>query len=106
MDCAYLVREMRERNAKPNFRLLWAMMFYLDEFPEKMHRPRRMPTLFAKLPPAYYEADAVVAELERQHTAGATQIADLELVTRALRRRKPEGLDRFSAAVRSLARRR
>ena len=36
----YLVREMRERNATPNFRLLWAMMLYLDEFPARMHRPK------------------------------------------------------------------
>jgi len=95
----YLVREMRERNAKPNFRLLWAMMFYLDEFPEKMHRPKENAYLFAKLRQRTHEADAVVAELERQHTAGATQLRDLELALGHYEGGMPDGLDRFSAAV-------
>jgi hemerythrin-like domain-containing protein len=95
----YLVREMRERNAKPKFNLLWAMMFYLDEFPEKMHRPKENAYLFARLRQRTHEADAMVAELERQHTAGARQLRDLEVALGHYEGGMPDGLDRFAAAV-------
>lgn len=95
----YLVREMRERNATPNFRLLWAMMFYLDEFPERMHRPKENAYLFARLRQRTHEADAVIAELERQHTDGARHTRDLELALGHYEAGMPDGLDKFAAAV-------
>ena len=95
----YLVREARERKTKPDFRLLWAMMFYLDEFPEKMHRPKEDAYLFAKLRQRTHEGDAVVTELERQHVAGAQHARDLELALGHYEAGMPDGLDRFSAAV-------
>ncbi len=95
----YLVRETRERRAKPNFRLLWAMIFYLDEFPEKMHHPKENAYLFAKLRQRTHDADTVVAELERQHLAGARNVRDLKLALGHYEAGMPDGLDRFSAAV-------
>jgi len=99
----YLVREMRERNAKPDFRLLWAMIFYLEEFPEKMHHPKENAYLFARLRQRTDEADTVIAELERQHLAGARHIRDLELALGHYEAGMPDGLDRFSAAVEKFA---
>jgi hemerythrin-like domain-containing protein len=99
----YLVREIRERNSKPDFRLLWAMIFYLDEFPEKLHHPKENTYLFARLRLRTHEADAVVAELERQHLAGAERIRDLELALGYYEAGMPVGLDRFSAAVEKFA---
>ena len=95
----YLVREMRERNATPNFRLLWAMMFYLDEFPEKMHRPKESAYLFAKLRKRTHEADNVIAQLEQQHIVGGRHIRDLELALGHFEAGSSDGLERFSAAV-------
>lgn len=95
----YLVREMLERNAKPDFRLLWAMIFYLEEFPEKMHHPKENAYLFARLRQRTHEADTVVAELERQHLAGARHVRDLELALAHYEAEMPDGLANFSAAV-------
>lgn len=99
----YLVREMRERNVAPDFGLLWAMMFYLDEFPEKMHHPREDAWLFARLRQRTHEADAVVMELERQHIAGAGRMRELELALGHYEAGTPGGLERFSAAVEKFA---
>lgn len=99
----YLVREMRERNAKPNFRLLWAMIFYLDEFPGKMHHPKEDAYLFARLRQRTGEADKVVAELERQHVAGTRHVRDLELTLGHYEAGLPDGLEKFSAAVERFA---
>lgn len=97
----YLVREMRERNAKPDFRLLWAMIYYLDEFPEKLHHPKEDAYLFARLRLRTDEADQVVAELERQHQAGAGSVRELELALGHFEACMPEGMERFSSAVES-----
>lgn len=99
----YLVREIRERGAKPDFRLLWAMIFYLDEFPEKLHHPKENAYIFARLRQRTHEADTVVAELERQHVAGARHVRDLELALGQYEAGMPGGEDRFAAAVETFA---
>ena len=42
----YLVREIGERGRKPDFRLLDAMMYYIDTFPERFHHPKEDRYLF------------------------------------------------------------
>jgi hemerythrin-like domain-containing protein len=96
---SYIVDEINQSNSKPDFRLLWAMIFYLDEFPEKLHHPKENAWLFARLRQRTHEADAVIAELERQHVAGARNIRDLELALGQYEAGKPDGLEVFSAAV-------
>ena len=95
----YLVREINEGNSKPDFRLLWAMIFYLDEFPEKLHHPKENTYLFARLRQRTREADAVIAELESQHVVGARHIRELELALGHYEAGMPDGLEAFSAAV-------
>jgi hemerythrin-like domain-containing protein len=99
----YLVRETRERKATPDFGLFRAMIFYLEEFPEKQHHPKENAYLFARLRQRTREADAVVAELERQHIAGAGRVRDLELALGRYEAGKPDGLEKFSAAVAAFA---
>ncbi|MDP2824074.1 MAG: hemerythrin domain-containing protein [Sulfuritalea sp.] len=95
----YLVREMRERQAKPDFRLLWAMIFYLDEFPEKLHHPKENAYLFARLRERTHEADTAIAQLEQQHIVGGGHVRDLELALGHFEAGSPDGLEKFSAAV-------
>jgi hemerythrin-like domain-containing protein len=99
----HLVREMRERNVAPDFGLLWAMMFYLDEFPEKMHHPKEDAWIFARLRQRTHVADDVVMELERQHRAGAGRVRDLELALGHYQAGKPGGLESFSVTVETFA---
>ncbi len=95
----YLVRECRTRNKSPDFRVLWAMIFYLDEFPEKLHHPKESAYLFARLRQRTHEADAIIADLERQHQAGGRHVRDLELALGHLEAGSPDGLENFSAAA-------
>jgi hemerythrin-like domain-containing protein len=99
----YLVSETRERNATPDFGLLRAIIFYLEEFPEKQHHPKENAYFFARLRQRTHEADAVVAELERQHIAGAGRVRDLDLALGRYEAGKPDGLENFSAAVAAFA---
>ena len=99
----YLVREMREKGAAPDFKLLWAMIYYIDAFPAKMHHPKENAYLFARLRLRTREADAVLDELEREHAAGTRQVHELEHALGYFEADKPDGFEVFAAAVEKFA---
>jgi hemerythrin-like domain-containing protein len=98
-----LLREMREKGNPPDFKLLWAMLYYIDAFPEKLHHPKEDVYLFARLRARTHEADAVLDELERQHADGARQARELEHALGYYEADKPDGFEVFAAAVEKFA---
>lgn len=99
----YLVRESHTKNTRPDFRVLWSMIFYLDEFPAKMHHPKENAYLFYRLSQRTHEADTVIANLERQHSATEQHVRALELALGHYEAGLPDGLEKFSAAVEKFA---
>lgn len=95
----HLVREMRERGKVPDFRLLGAMLYYLDAFSEKLHNPKESTYLFSLLRKRTDEADAVLDLLEKQHAESALLGRDLEHALARLEAGMPDGLPAFSNAV-------
>lgn len=57
--------------------LLRAMLFYIEQFPERLHHPKEERHLFARLRRRSGECDALLDELERQHRAGAERFSQL-----------------------------
>ena len=55
--------------------LLRAMLFYIEQFPERLHHPKEDAYLFRCLRARSGECDALIAELEQQHAAGAAHLA-------------------------------
>jgi len=90
----YLVREIRERGAKPDFSLLGAMIYYIDAFPERFHHPKEDRYLFRLLRTRCREAGPLIDRLETEHRAGAEKIRLLE---QALARYQQGGASEFSA---------
>jgi len=98
----FIVREMQEKGAPPDFKLLWAMIYYMDAFSERLHNPREDAYLFARLRQRTHTADAVLAELERQHADGALHIRQLELALGQLEAGVPGALEAFVTATEHL----
>ncbi|GAA4345755.1 hemerythrin domain-containing protein [Variovorax defluvii] len=73
-----LLREHRRRNTLPDFDALQAMLFYVDEFPEKLHHPKESRLLFPKLRGHDAHTDAVLDRLDRDHAHGEQAIRELE----------------------------
>ena len=59
------------------FDVLRAMLFYIDEFPERQHHPKESKLLFPKVLRLAPEIEATLERLEREHKGG-------ELAVRAL----------------------
>lgn len=73
-----LLAEHRRRATLPDFSVLRAMLFYVDEFPERLHHTKESEMLFPKLRQRSSEAGAVLDRLDRDHAGGERAIRELE----------------------------
>jgi hemerythrin-like domain-containing protein len=60
------------------FDVLRAMLFYIDEFPEKRHHPKETELLFPKIARASPETLAVIQRLEADHRQGEHRVRELQ----------------------------
>ena len=95
----FLVRDMQEKHIAPDFKLLWAMIYYMDAFSERLHNPREDAYLFTALKSRTHEADEIIATLERQHVESGTHVRQLELALGQLEADIPGALEEFAAAA-------
>jgi hemerythrin-like domain-containing protein len=66
--------------AKPAsfFEVLRAMLFYIDEFPERQHHPKESELLFPKVAALDAEAATVIAQLDEDHAKGEAVVRELQ----------------------------
>ena len=73
-----LARAAQDPSVRPEFEVFRAMIYYIDQFPERMHHPKEDQYLFARLEQRAPQAKALIDELRAEHVAGAQLIRDLE----------------------------
>lgn len=73
----FLVRETRETGRAPSFALLHAMLYYIENFAERLHHPKEESYVFRKLRERTSECDETLDELERQHAQGHALVEEL-----------------------------
>ena len=95
----HLVREMRDRQKAPDFRLLGAILYYLDAFSERLHNPKEAKHIFGRLRSRTHEADTLLDVLDRQHAESSRLGQELDRALVMFESGVPEGLARFSTAV-------
>jgi len=59
------------------FDVMRAMLFYIDEFPERNHHPKESDLLFPRVARVAPHAMATIDQLERDHMQGETRVRDL-----------------------------
>jgi hemerythrin-like domain-containing protein len=60
------------------FDVLRAMLFYIDEFPERMHHPKETDLLFPKVLKAQPALANVIRRLDNEHHAGENRVRELQ----------------------------
>ena len=73
-----LLAQHRRQGTLPDFAALRAMLFYVDEFPEKRHHRKETELLFPKLRARTTLAHDVLDHLDGDHASGERSIRDLE----------------------------
>lgn len=95
----HLVREIRAARLAPDFRLLRAMVYYVDAFPERMHHPKEETWLFAPLARCTQAADADLRILHEEHESGARLIRELGHALLCYEHENEAGFALFAATV-------
>lgn len=95
----FLVREALEKGRELDFKLLWAMIYYMDAFSQRLHDPREEAYLFAKVIERTREADEIIARLKQQHADSAEHLRKLELMLGQLEAGVPGSLAAFAREV-------
>lgn len=73
-----MLRRGPGEDAQPYFDAMRAMLFYIDEVPEKEHHPKESQLLFQPLLRRAPELARMLEQLEREHTNGETAVRDLQ----------------------------
>ena len=74
-----LMVERGPRDASDQFfDVLRAMLFYIDEFPEKLHHPKETELLFPKIARAAPQTRETIAQLDRDHHRGEGAVRELQ----------------------------
>lgn len=74
----YLVHQIRDRAAKPNFELFGTMIYYIDTVPERFHHPKEDQYLFWLLRIRHPGAAPLLDRLKYEHRIAADKIRALE----------------------------
>lgn len=78
LSLSMLVRRARQDRQPPPFDVLRAMLFYVDEFPEKRHHRKESELLFPKLRARTPQHRDVLDRLDLEHSRGELRIRELE----------------------------
>ncbi|WP_428423179.1 hemerythrin domain-containing protein [Methylibium sp.] len=91
-----LLAEHRRRGTLPDFGMLRAMLFYVDEFPERLHHAKESKLLFPMLRARSGERTAILNRLDQDHAQGEQFIRKLEheLLAFEVMAETPQGEDR------------
>lgn len=73
-----LVAQSRRTRSAPDFGLLRAMLFYLDEFPERLHHAKESQLLFPRIRLRCPELASVLDRLDADHARGEAAIRGVE----------------------------
>jgi hemerythrin-like domain-containing protein len=78
----HALRQMLKRGAgdQPEqfFDVVRAMLFYIDEYPERQHHPKESDLLFPKTLRAAPQLMPVIEQLESQHIEGQSRVRELQ----------------------------
>lgn len=73
-----LLAEHRRHQTRPDFDALRAMLFYVDEFPERLHHPKESELLFPKLRALAPQSRELLDRLDSDHDRGERAVRALQ----------------------------
>jgi hemerythrin-like domain-containing protein len=81
------------------FEVVSAMLFYIDEFPERLHHPKETELLFPKVALRDPETAELIARLDKEHAQGESAIRELQYLLKAWELLGPTRREAFEVAT-------
>jgi hemerythrin-like domain-containing protein len=94
-----LLAQARREEALPDFEVLRAMLFYVDEFPERLHHTKESELLFPLMRERAPELAPLLARLDGDHARGEAAIREVEHALLAFEVMGESRRDAFEQAV-------
>jgi hemerythrin-like domain-containing protein len=94
-----LARTLQDPAVRPRFEVLRAMIYYIAEYPERLHHPKEDEQVFARLAARAPEAKPLLEELAAEHVRGRDMLRELEHAALELEQTWPRGAAEFAAVL-------
>ena len=94
-----LLTQARRDHKLPDFSVVRAMLFYIDEFPERLHHTKETQLLFPKVRARMPELSATLDRLDADHGQGERAVRELEHLLLAFEVMGESRRDAFEQAV-------
>jgi len=94
-----LLRDIATERIEPDFRLLSAALYYIDDFPERCHHPKEERYFFSTLRERSSEFDPLLDELESEHVTSAHTMAHLHRALVHYQADAPQALAALRAGI-------
>jgi hemerythrin-like domain-containing protein len=94
-----LLAQARREGRMPDFEVLRAMMFYVDEFPERLHHTKESELLFPLLRERAPELATTLSRLDNDHARGEAAVREVEHALLAFEVMGESRRDAFEQAV-------
>lgn len=98
-----MLQEVQAQRMTMDFPLFWAMVYYIDAFPDRLHHPKEDDWLFARLKQRTPLADSLIDTLQRQHQAEPAALGGIRRHLGNFEAGVPASLEALQAAVAAYA---
>jgi hemerythrin-like domain-containing protein len=86
-----------------DYRLLWSIVYYIDEFPDRLHHPKEDDVLFPRVRARTRDIDAALDDLARQHDNGRVHLAGMKTLLGRMEAEIPGAVREFADKVATYA---
>ena len=94
-----LLRDISELRSEPDFTLLCTALYYIDEFPERVHHPKEDEYLFATLRRRTAKFNPILDRLQGEHVRSAQMMTLVQRELVHYQGGAPNGLRRLRTAL-------
>ncbi len=95
--------DMAAGKLTPDYKLLWSIIYYIEEFPERLHHPKEETALFPRIRARCHDIDDTLDELGRQHTNSHAPLDYLKTVLGRMQADIPGAVAEFADKIASYA---
>jgi hemerythrin-like domain-containing protein len=99
----HVADDMAQGKLTPDYKLLWSIIYYIDEFPDVLHHPKEDEVLFPRIRARSHDIDATLDDLERQHTSSRPHLDALKTLLGRMEAEIPGAVQAFSTKVSTYA---
>ena len=92
----HVANDVAAHKLTPDYKLLWSILYYIDEFPEKLHHPKEESVLFPLVRQRCADINDTLDELGRQHVNSHPALDRLKGVLGHMQAEIPGALAEFA----------